>query len=107
MDTCSKLVDMHQQKFNSFIHSGYLYSTPSRNLHRGALSPVMVKEKCLKKLAEGRHIVPGQQTQHKREFDRSMVLMLQINIVYCKNTNPPVSKQKNIASSLVLNRWYC
>jgi len=42
---------------HSFIHSGYLYSAPSRNLLRGALSPAMVKEKCLKKLAERRHVV--------------------------------------------------
>ena len=41
----------------SFIHSGYLYSAPSRNLLRGALSPATVKEKCLKKLAERRHVV--------------------------------------------------
>src|SRR6218665_1250857 len=33
---------------HSFIHSGYLYSAPSRNLLRGALSPATVKEKCLK-----------------------------------------------------------
>src|SRR6218665_893473 len=33
--------------FHSFIHSGYLYSAPSRNLLRGALSPATVKEKCL------------------------------------------------------------
>jgi len=32
---------------HSFIHSGYLYSAPSRNLLRGALSPATVKEKCL------------------------------------------------------------
>ena len=45
---------------HSFIHSGYLYSAPSRNLLRGALSPATVKEKCLKKLAEttySRHVV--------------------------------------------------
>src|SRR6218665_132651 len=42
---------------HSFIHSGYLYSAPSRNLLRGALSPATVKEKCLKKLAERRHVV--------------------------------------------------
>src|SRR6218665_1332102 len=41
---------------HSFIHSGYLYSAPSRNLLRGALSPATVKEKCLKKLAERRHV---------------------------------------------------
>src|SRR6218665_216420 len=41
----------------SFIHSGYSYSAPSRNLLRGALSPATVKEKCLKKLAERRHVV--------------------------------------------------
>src|SRR6218665_498181 len=40
-----------------FFHSGYLYSAPSRNLLRGALSPATVKEKCLKKLAERRHVV--------------------------------------------------
>src|SRR6218665_63937 len=38
----------------SFIHSRYLYSAPSRNLLRGALSPATANEKCLKKLAEGR-----------------------------------------------------
>jgi len=43
--------------FISTVHSGYLYSAPSRNLLRGALSPAMVKEKCLKKLAERRHVV--------------------------------------------------
>src|SRR6218665_3164896 len=42
---------------HSFIHSGYLYSAPSRKLLRGALSPATVKEKCLKKLAERRHVV--------------------------------------------------
>ena len=39
------------------IHFGYLYSAPSRNLLRGAFSPATSKEKCHKKLAEGRHIV--------------------------------------------------
>jgi len=29
---------------NSFIHSGYLYSAPSSNLLRGALSPATAKE---------------------------------------------------------------
>ena len=48
---------------NSFIHFGYLYSTPSRNLLRGSLSPTTAKEKCLEKLAEKRHIVPGQEAQ--------------------------------------------
>ena len=52
---------------HSFIHSGYLYSTPLRNLLRGALSPATAKEKCLKKLAQRRH-VPGQEVQCKREF---------------------------------------
>src|SRR6218665_1826740 len=52
----------------SFIHSGYLYTALSRNLLRGALSPATAKEKCLKKLAEGRHIVPGQHAQRKRKF---------------------------------------
>ena len=45
---------------HSFIHSGYFHSAPSRNLLRGTpspLSPATAKEKCLKKLAEGRHIV--------------------------------------------------
>ena len=42
---------------HSFIHFGYLYSAPSRNLLRGALTPATVKEKCLKKLAERRHVV--------------------------------------------------
>jgi len=46
-----------------FIHSGYLYSTPSRNL-----SPTTAKEKCLKKLEERKHIVPGQQAQRRRKF---------------------------------------
>ena len=32
---------------HSFIHSGYLYSAPSRNLLRGALSPATVKEKMI------------------------------------------------------------
>src|SRR6218665_1025242 len=52
----------------SFIHSRYSYSTPSRNLLRGTLSPATDKEKCLKEIAERRHIVPGQQAQRKREF---------------------------------------
>src|SRR6218665_3818018 len=51
-----------------FIYSGYLYSTPSRNLLRGNISPVRAKEKCLKKLAERRHVVPGQQAQCKRKL---------------------------------------
>ena len=42
-----------------FTHSLYLCSAPSRNLLRGALSPVTAKEKCLKKLAERRHVVLG------------------------------------------------
>src|SRR6218665_251359 len=42
---------------HSFIHSGYLYRAPSRNLLRGALSPPTVKGKCLNKLAERRHVV--------------------------------------------------
>src|SRR6218665_1743849 len=42
---------------HSFIHSGYLYSSPSRNLLRGALGPATVKEKSLMKLAERRHVV--------------------------------------------------
>src|SRR6218665_869596 len=50
------------------IHNGYLYSAPSRNILRGALSPATAKDKCLKKLAERRHIVPGQQAQRRREF---------------------------------------
>src|SRR6218665_2273100 len=45
------------ENIHSFIHSGYLYSAPSRNLLRGALSPATVKEKCLKKLAERRDVV--------------------------------------------------
>ena len=35
------------RKCSSFIHSGYLYSAPSRHLLRGALSPATAKEKCL------------------------------------------------------------
>ena len=52
----------------SFIHSGYLYNAPSRNLLRGMLSRAKVKEKCFKKLAERRHVVLEQQAQCKREF---------------------------------------
>src|SRR6218665_938457 len=52
--TAKEHLDM---SIHSFIHSGYLYSAPSRNLLRGALSPATVKEKCLKKLAERRHVV--------------------------------------------------
>src|SRR6218665_117512 len=48
-----------------FIHSGYLYSAPSRNL-RGALSPATGEEKCLEKLAEGRHIGPGSKRNARR-----------------------------------------
>src|SRR6218665_2216629 len=33
------------QTVSSFIHSEYLYSAPSRNLLRGALSPATVEEK--------------------------------------------------------------
>src|SRR6218665_1175488 len=51
------VVELFLWGIHSFIHSGYLYSTPSRNLLRGALSPATVKEKCLKKLAERRHVV--------------------------------------------------
>src|SRR6218665_827135 len=39
-----------QRPVHSFIHSGYFYSAPSRNLLRGALRPATVKEKCLKKV---------------------------------------------------------
>jgi len=52
----------------TFIHSGYLYSAPSRDLLRGALSLATAKEKCLKELSERRHVVPGQQAQCKRKF---------------------------------------
>ena len=52
----------------AFIHSGYLYIAPPRSLLRGALSPATAKAKCLKKLAKGRHNVPWQQAQRKREF---------------------------------------
>ena len=55
----------------SSIHSGDIYSTASRNLLKGALSPATAKEKCLKKLAEGRHVVPGKHAQRKMEFIRS------------------------------------
>src|SRR6218665_3910253 len=41
---CTQL--LNQLKLCSFIHSGYLYSAPSRNLLRGALSPATVTEKC-------------------------------------------------------------
>src|SRR6218665_3654455 len=60
------------QHFWAIIHSfrGYLYSAPSRNLLRGALSPATAKEKCHKKLAERRHAVLGQQAQCKRESSR-------------------------------------
>jgi len=53
---------------HSFIHSGNLYSAPSRNLLGGALSQATAKEKCLKKLAEGRHIVQGQEAQCKTDI---------------------------------------
>ena len=46
------------------IHSGYLYNTLSKNLLRGALSPATAKEKCLKTLAERRHIIAVQKAQH-------------------------------------------
>src|SRR6218665_1133480 len=55
----------HGAFIHSFIHSGCLYSTPSRNLLRGALSPAKAKEICLKKPADRRQIVPGQQAQGK------------------------------------------
>ena len=55
------MLDIHyicqHRLIHSFIHSGYLYSAPSGNLLRGALSPATVKEKCLQKLAERRHVV--------------------------------------------------
>src|SRR6218665_3001003 len=47
----------HSIPLHSFIHSGYLYSAPSRTLLRGDLSPATVKEKCLKKIADRRQIV--------------------------------------------------
>jgi len=56
------------EKWRSFIHSRYLYSAPSRNLLRVALSPATAKEKCLEKLAVRRHNVPRQEGQCKREF---------------------------------------
>src|SRR6218665_2370928 len=62
------LEDEPQPKSRRFIHSGYLYSAHSRNLLRGALSPATAKEKCLKKLAERRHVVPRKQVQCKREL---------------------------------------
>jgi len=42
-----------------------IYIAPLQETYSEALSPAMTKEKCLKKLAEGRHIVPVQQAQHK------------------------------------------
>src|SRR6218665_825334 len=74
---------------HSFIHSGYLYSAPSRNLIRGALSPATAKEKCLKQLAERRHIAPGQLAEYKREFIPSwqvmtaFALLLYCIVLYC------------------------
>ena len=45
---------------HSFIPDIYIAPcAPTRNLLRGALSPAAAKEKCLKKLAERRHIDPG------------------------------------------------
>src|SRR6218665_1884335 len=44
----SKLTTVKTQ-WRSFIHSGYLYSAPSRNLPRGALSPATAKERSLQK----------------------------------------------------------
>ena len=52
-------VKLRDLAVHSFIHSGYLYSAFSKNLLRGALSPATAKEKCLEKLAERTHIVPG------------------------------------------------
>ena len=43
----------------SFIYSGYLCSASATNLLRGPLNPATAKEKCLKKLAQGRHIDRG------------------------------------------------
>ena len=54
---CDIFKESNHSFMHSFIHSGYLYSALSRNLLRGALSPATVKEKCLKKLAERRHVV--------------------------------------------------
>src|SRR6218665_2314900 len=51
----------------SLIYSRYSYSTPSTNLLRGA-SPAMAREKCLKKLAERRHIALGWQAQRISVF---------------------------------------
>jgi len=39
------------EEVHSFIHSGYLYSAPSKNLLRGALIPAMAKEKSCKSAA--------------------------------------------------------
>ena len=55
--TQDKMERYFKRWIHSFIHSGYLYSAPSRNLLKGALSQASVKEKCLKKLAERRHFV--------------------------------------------------
>jgi len=60
-----------EHHFIHSFHSGYLYSAPSRNLLRGALSPATAKEKRLKELAEKRYVVPGQQAQFKRKFNPS------------------------------------
>jgi len=74
LETFSQLIYLTEDKkvglYYSFIPED-LYSTPPRNLLRGALSPVMAKEKCFKRLAEGRHIVPGQQAQRKLELSPS------------------------------------
>ena len=42
---------------------------PFQETYSGAISQATAKEKRLKKLAEGRHIVPGQQAQRKKKFD--------------------------------------
>src|SRR6218665_3165107 len=60
------LVSSGVQGVHSFIPDIYI-APLQENLLRGALSPATVKEKCLEKLAERRH-VPRQQAQCKREL---------------------------------------
>src|SRR6218665_4189822 len=64
-----RLLSTHflQDALSIFIHSFMpgIYIAPLKETYSGALSPATAKEKCLKKLAERRHIVPRQQVQGK------------------------------------------
>ena len=81
--TCTSIIIVQTRRVPSnFINSGYLYSAPSRNLLRGALSPTTytAKEKCLKKLAERRDVVD--------QFDQSRRLAKEVQCTCRSNSQP-------------------